>query len=98
MTPINATRLFNSDVALAIFFLAERNAYAADRYLSLIEEKIGLLQENPHIAEPRPHLGEAIRKLSIPPYQLFYRVDKDHVTLLRLLHSSQRICQAMFGI
>ncbi len=82
---------FVSDLADAYAWIAEGNVPAAERLLSLTEAVITRLERFPYIGAPREALGPGLRSIRIRPYPhlLFYRVDGDDVTLIRMLHSAR---------
>ena len=55
-----------------------------------IEKAIGLLAEHPHMGPLAPATGQVdMRKMSVPPYVVFYRLGATYLEIARILHSSR---------
>ncbi|MBU6407170.1 MAG: type II toxin-antitoxin system RelE/ParE family toxin [Alphaproteobacteria bacterium] len=67
------------------------NPFAADRLLRLIAVVISRLQRFPFIGASREELGAGVRSIRVRPFPhlIFYRVDGETITLIRLLHGAR---------
>ncbi len=82
---------FVDDLADAYAWIAADNVAAAERLLSLTEVTIARLERFAYIGAPREALGPGLRSIRIRPFPhlLFYRVEGETVTLIRLLHGAR---------
>jgi len=57
-----------------------------------MEKTFHLMAERPYIGPPAPATGQAeMRKMSAPPYIVFYRLREPRLEIVRILHSSRDI-------
>ena len=90
------TQSAQTDLLEAWLFIAEENPSAADRVLDAIEREAQALLSQPLMGRARQELTEGVRSWpSSTPYILFYLVDNDGVTILRVLHHARDIQGAM---
>jgi toxin ParE1/3/4 len=82
---------FIDDLADAYAWIATDNPSAADRLLALIAVVISRLQPYPFIGASREELGAGVRSIRVRPFPhlIFYRVDGETITLIRLLHGAR---------
>jgi toxin ParE1/3/4 len=82
---------FIDDVTDAYAYLSERNPRAGDRLLDVVEATIEMLAAFPEIGRPRDDLRPGVRSFKIRRFQhiLFYRLDPEGMTLLRVLHGAR---------
>lgn len=73
---------------------AERSASAA-RILRELVDRTGMLVDFPEAGEARYRLGAGVRRLSEPPYLIFYRVAAGEVEILRILHHARRVTRRL---
>jgi toxin ParE1/3/4 len=88
--------IFVSDAAdadlLRIYsYLAERNPDAAVSVLRDINDKFVNLCRFPFIGRERASLGSGVRSLVSEPYVIFYAVERDRVTIVRVLDGRRDI-------
>ncbi|MFZ4072218.1 MAG: type II toxin-antitoxin system RelE/ParE family toxin [Caulobacterales bacterium] len=69
----------------------ERQPGCRRRLLALTEATIARLERFPLIGVPREELAAGLRSIRIRPFPhlIFYRVDGEMVTLVRLLHGAR---------
>lgn len=97
MERVYFTQSAQTDLLEAWQFIAEENAAAADRVLEVIEYEIKVLSDQPLIGKARPELAEGIRSWpTSTPYVLFYLVDKQTITVVRILHHARDIQRINF--
>ena len=77
-------------------YIAEDSPTAADRLLDQFREKCVLLASSPLIGTPCPELADDLRFLTIGNYVVFYRPERDCVTVIRVLHGARDI-GGLFG-
>jgi toxin ParE1/3/4 len=79
------------DLARAYEWVAVNDFAAAERLLGLVDAAVARLARFPYIGAPREELGPGLRSIRIRPFPhlLFYSVDGETVTLIRLLHGAR---------
>jgi toxin ParE1/3/4 len=76
-------------------YLEARNPAAAEKVSRRIEKAIGLLAEHPHMGPLAPSTGQVdMRRISVPPYVVFYRLGATQLEIARILHSSRDLDNA----
>jgi toxin ParE1/3/4 len=71
-------------------FIAADDEQSAVRMLQRFEKTFHLVAEHPFIGPPAPATGQVgIRKISVPPYVIFYRIREPAAEIARILHSSR---------
>ena len=87
------TKNAESDLLEAWLFLAEENLAAADK----IDSEITTLLLQPLMGRARPELAIGLRSwLPSTAYVLFYLAEKEHLTVIRVLHHARDIRQFAF--
>lgn len=80
------------DIEEILNYLAAGNPAVAEAMARRFERSIHLLAEHPQMAPLAPRTRQpGMRKLSIPPYILYYRTDDDALEIARVLHSSREL-------
>ncbi|MEP9396810.1 type II toxin-antitoxin system RelE/ParE family toxin [Mesorhizobium sp. KR2-14] len=80
------------DLQDLLSFIAVDDAAAAQRMARRMEKTVLLLAERPYIGPLASGLGDAeLRKMSLPPYIIFYRLKGDRLQIARILHSARDI-------
>ncbi|MBY6240165.1 type II toxin-antitoxin system RelE/ParE family toxin [Methylosinus sp. Sm6] len=67
-------------------YVARDDESAADRLLDRLERKTRLLGENPKIGRERNDIAVGVRSTVCGSYLLLYRIEADHVELVRYIH------------
>ena len=89
---IRRTERFQADVRrLLVVDLASKNPFAADRYLSLLDDALRATARFPYSKQIHPSIGDHIRKILIAPYVVLYCIREDQLVALRFLHTHQDI-------
>ncbi len=70
-------------------FIARDSVSAADRLLNTIEEKCSMLADHSAIGPARDDIGPGIRILSAGSYLVLYRLRKDRVDIVRVVHGAR---------
>jgi toxin ParE1/3/4 len=83
-------RIILSDKAKADLFriyryTEERNPSAADRFIRRIDANFGNLARFPFIGRERSRLAPRLRCLVVGLYLIFYTVDAEQITVVRLI-------------
>jgi len=76
--------------ASQLAYVAERNSQAAIDMGDMIEAAVQRLADHPHIGRPGRVRGTRELVISGTPYVVVYRIERDAVAILRLLHGAQR--------
>ena len=63
-------------------------ALAAFDYLQSFDASLALIMDNPRIARARPDLGTGIRSRTHRSHVIVYKVQPDHILIVRILHSA----------
>jgi toxin ParE1/3/4 len=82
--------LAERDLADIAEFISKDSVQAAHNVLVRIERVVDLLLQRPYLGPPamRPR-RPGLRKMTVAPYIIFYRVAEEELQLLRVLHSSR---------
>lgn len=73
-------------------YIAADDPVAAGEVISRFERMANLLGDRPHIGAPvLLPARTGLRKMSMPPYIVFYRVTETRVEIVRVLHSARDI-------
>jgi toxin ParE1/3/4 len=79
------------DLDAISFGIANDSPAAAIRWLESIDETMQLIASHPGLGERVPHLGQAVRRITLGKYLLFFRPLADRVELVRVIHGARRI-------
>lgn len=71
--------------------IALDNLSAADRMARRIYEAEDRLAEFPEIGVARPDLAKGLRQWPIVDYLIFYRIDDNRLTIVRILHGARNL-------
>ena len=98
MRVVQFTQSAQNDLLEAWLFIAEENLSAADRLLEQIERETQTLLLQPLMGRARPELAADVRSWpTSTPYVLFYTVDEESITVLRVLHHARDVRQFGFN-
>jgi toxin ParE1/3/4 len=81
----------DDDLQQIACYLVERNPLAAASIFDDINRKFVNLTHFPFIGRDRSSLRPGIRSIVADPYVIFYRVDSERITILRILHGRRDI-------
>jgi toxin ParE1/3/4 len=84
------------DLASIWLYIARDNRQAAERQLTLFQEKFELLASSPFIGTACPEFELALRYFTVGNYAIFYCADEQTLTVVRILHGA-RDFTASFG-
>lgn len=84
---------FLEDLFDAYTWIASDNQKMAERLLDCVDATLERLRQPPLIGASRPALGEALRSIRVRPFrhQIFYRLERDEIALMRLLHGARAL-------
>ena len=71
--------------------IAKDSETTADRIFDLLVAKSELVAQNPAIGRLRRELGAGVRSTLAGSWAVFYRVQEDHMEILRYLHTRRRM-------
>jgi toxin ParE1/3/4 len=82
--------LAESDLSEIAEFISQDSDQAAHKVLMRIERIVDLLLQRPFLGPPvvKPE-RTGLRKMTVVPYVVFYRVVGDDLQIVRVLHSSR---------
>lgn len=81
-----------TDLLEAWLYIAEENPVAADGVLDAIEKDAHLLALQPTMGRARPELAADVRSWpTSTAYILFYLVERQGITVLRVLHHARDV-------
>ena len=63
----------------------------ADRYYHLLFDEIDFICKNPQAGKPMEHIRKGYRAAKVKFHLVFYRVTKDNVQIIRILHERMDI-------
>lgn len=70
------------------YTLCEQGAAQAAIYLSGLDRFIDNLVGQPTMGKARPEIREGLRSFQYEHHTVFYRLMRDHIRIIRILHSS----------
>lgn len=70
--------------------IAVENLPAADRMVDRFTAAFNQLAMHPALGEELTHRTRSFRRLSVPPYVIYYRLAGGEVGIARILHGSQQ--------
>ena len=95
MSKVFLTPQAHQDLIEIWSFIAEDSEKAADDILTVFDKKIKILTVSPQIGRRRGELAPRLRSFPIGHYVVFYRLVKNQIEIIRVLHGSRDI-DAMF--
>ncbi len=95
MLPVVRTERAERDLAEILAYLDERNQSAAEKLATAIDARCALLSQLPEMGRPRDELAPGLRSVVVKPYVIFYRVTKEAVEVLRILHGARDVDSIM---
>jgi toxin ParE1/3/4 len=67
------------------------NADIADRVIDRLVQRFLLLGNYPRIGRPREEIRRGLRSFPVGEYVVFYRIEREDVIILRVLHGKRDI-------
>jgi len=78
-------------------YIGAQDTAAALRLLRRIEKTIQLLAQRPHVGPlAMQSYSMPMRRMSVPPYIVFYSTTKTELIVLRVLHASRDLADPAF--
>lgn len=71
--------------------IAINSPHAADRLVARLYAAEDLLGEHPQIGEARPEIAKDLRKWTVEPYVMLYRITDDAVEIVRVVHGARNL-------
>ncbi|HEY7301514.1 MAG TPA: type II toxin-antitoxin system RelE/ParE family toxin [Xanthobacteraceae bacterium] len=88
---IFVSRTAAADLVQIYSYLAQRNPNAAERLAHRIDRKFGELSRFPFIGRERSSLGPGLRSTVIGTHVIFYTVQSDLITIVRVIDGRRDI-------
>ena len=63
----------------------------SDQYLDTLKEAIWSLLEHPETGRTRAELSSEIRSLPVSSHVIFYRIQREQLEIIRILHARQDV-------
>jgi toxin ParE1/3/4 len=89
-----------ADLDAIWYYIATESASTetADRFLDSITSRFLLLSRHPYLGRSREaEFGPGIRTLQVSEYFIFYTVDEDSVSILRIVHGRRDLSFVFFA-
>lgn len=90
MRPVRIRRAADADMDEIFAWIARDDPAAADRTIDRIVAAAQRLADFPESGRIRPEIGPRVRSLPVGRYILLYKVEPDHVDVVRIVHGSRR--------
>jgi toxin ParE1/3/4 len=71
-------------------YIADQNPQAADRLEQELVTQIRILADHPNMGRTRRRPGTREWVIARTPFIVVYRVTRDHIDILRILHHAQK--------
>jgi toxin ParE1/3/4 len=72
-------------------YIGEDNPVAATQFIERLTQNFERLVHNPRIGRKRDEILPGMRSLAHRPYVIFYLIDEETVTIVRVIHGSMDI-------
>lgn len=72
-------------------FIAEDSIKAARQFIDFLELKCESLAKAPTMGRSREELAPGLRSLPVKRYVIFYRQNRGHIEIIRILHGARDI-------
>jgi toxin ParE1/3/4 len=90
MLPISWKISARSDLATIVRYIATRNIQAARRIRQRLQEAVLPVAEHPYLYRQSDRYPGCREIVAHPNYIVVYRVERDVISVLRVLHSRQQ--------
>ena len=97
MMRILRTRASRSDYEEIWSYVAVHDLAAADRLLDRFDATLRALALTPQIGRQVDDLAQGLRSFPVGNYLIFYRIAKDTIQLIRLVHGARDITPEYFS-
>ena len=97
MPDITVTKQAKQDLIEIWVYVADNNPTAADKLLDTLNKKIGMLSDHPLLGPARPDIAPDLRYLISGNYLILYRVHRDSVEIVRVLHGARNLSALFKG-
>jgi toxin ParE1/3/4 len=78
----------NDDLLEIWLFIARDNIRAADKLIAKIAQKCDRLADFPELGRARPDIAPEVRMLTVGNYLVLYRIGKQRVEIVRVVHGA----------
>ncbi|HZZ90552.1 MAG TPA: type II toxin-antitoxin system RelE/ParE family toxin [Caulobacteraceae bacterium] len=75
--------------------IAVERPKAADRLVARFYAAEDLLSDFPQLGEARPDLAPDLRKWTVDPYLMLYRITHEAIEIVRILHGAQDLAAVL---
>ena len=87
--PVLRTNKAETDLDEIWLWIAEDNIKAAEDTIERIEAAENRLGQFPELGQARPDLSEGVRHWPVGSYLILYRIEADHVLIVRVIHGAR---------
>jgi toxin ParE1/3/4 len=74
---------------ISVYTLKQWGIEQADRYTYQLENALKTAAENPYLGAAFTDIRHGYRKIIVETHRVYYRVENDSVTIIRILHQSR---------
>lgn len=91
------TEQADQDLLEIAFYIALDSVEVADRFIDRIHDRLELLAQSPGMGRPRDELAPSLRSFTVGNYVIFYRLSRDGIEVIRVLHGARDIDSIFHG-
>lgn len=91
MTQVIVSDKADEDLIGIYRFLENRSPSAAANFFQSVDRRLSNLSAFPFIGRDRPDLGPGVRSLIVGNYLIFYKVEHDHIAIIRVIDGRRDI-------
>lgn len=89
MSQYRVSDVARSDLEAIWLFIAQDNPEAADRFIQVMVSRFPMLASMPKVGRQREELSAHLRSFPVGNYIIFYRLMKNGVEIVRVLHGAR---------
>ena len=86
----------DSDLDDITEYYSSRNPGAGAAFFTDLESRCRITASFPKTGRPRDAIGPGIRSFVVRSHVVYFRAEEDGIVILRILHGSREVTQAMF--
>jgi toxin ParE1/3/4 len=95
---VRRTKQADADLDEIWLHIALDNVTAADRLMERTAAAEDRLAAFPQIGQARPEIRPDLRHWPVGPYLIFYRIDQEEVSIVRVVHGARDLPALFIGL